>query len=638
MAGPDPRRSSRARTTQSQSQNSSTASSLSGRPDRISRHPIKGVSPSKSSSSGSLSSEPPEDSITADDTFGTRRRTRGQGEERERAGTKTDSYEMAAGDDDLQDEDEAVRCICGYDDWPGPPPLDEDSRHNPKDANGIDPIFVTSVTDDAAGFFVQCDICKIWQHGACVGIMTEESSPDEYFCEECRRDLHKIYTARNGQRYSHYLPLKRQSRTTSRTASFGKDERRSPPKDRETRNGRASSAAQTSKRRSTMNSREAGYDEAEALRRAIEASKEDAHLDQADSGSKRPKRGRGDSEEKQESTKRQRTRSRSSSPSFGKAFDDSDDVGASTRNAAPKSKSRSAAARNQRTEKPGEKEERERQRADATNKRKGRSERRRADGTASTIFVKVSVAHEDTDSDPSEELPLAARALASRAAATATTSIATAKKTALVQHSTAAEPPPSLPTPDTPPTNTTVTTKADRKRSHKKKGRNQYTRDRDAYDEDSPARSVSRDRQRDDHAPASGNSKSWDDNHHHHRGGGKANSRAKHGGINSRITMTDMKRRAGAILDFISRTQVELAGETLAKVDGLAAASEAGMSAPGTTTATASATSAANGTESKARQRNDDIRHEKNFQDLNCMEMMDSLTRRLVKWQQEYTA
>jgi len=100
------------------------------------------------------------------------------------------------------------------------------------------------------------------------------------------------------QRYSHYLPLKRWSRAASRSASLNKDAPRSPTREKETRNGRASSSSQTSKRRSTMNSREAGYDEAEALRRAIEASKEEVHTDLPDSGStRRAKRGRSDSEE-----------------------------------------------------------------------------------------------------------------------------------------------------------------------------------------------------------------------------------------------------------------------------------------------------------------------------------------------------
>jgi len=45
-----------------------------------------------------------------------------------------------------------------------------------------------------------------------------------------------------------------------------------------------------------MNSRDAGYDEAEALRKAIEASKEDA-APEAEVGLRRGKRGRSNSEE-----------------------------------------------------------------------------------------------------------------------------------------------------------------------------------------------------------------------------------------------------------------------------------------------------------------------------------------------------
>ena len=97
--------------------------------------------------------------------------------------------------------------------------------------------------------------------------------------------------------YSHYLPLKRHARAASRSASLNKDTARSPTKEKDARNGRTSSTSQTSKRRSTLNSREAGYDEAEALRRAIEASKEDAIQEQSESGNRRPKRGRSDSQE-----------------------------------------------------------------------------------------------------------------------------------------------------------------------------------------------------------------------------------------------------------------------------------------------------------------------------------------------------
>lgn len=199
MAATDPRRSSRARANQSQSQNSSTGStSSSGRPERSSRYFNKGGSPQKSTSTGSLSSEPPEDTITAEDPFGTRRRTRGQVEEKEKAGSKAETIDMANGDDDVQEEDEAVRCVCGNEEYQGPPPFDEDSKHGSKHAYGLEPFFSADVTDDTAGLFVQCDICKVWQHGGCVGIMTEESSPEEYFCEQCRQDLHKLWTASNG--------------------------------------------------------------------------------------------------------------------------------------------------------------------------------------------------------------------------------------------------------------------------------------------------------------------------------------------------------------------------------------------------------------------------------------------------------
>jgi hypothetical protein len=103
------------------------------------------------------------------------------------------------GGEEGADDDEAVRCICGFEDYPGPPQLgDEDSKHGIREGIEEPIINVADVTEDLAGFFLQCDICKVWQHGGCVGIMNEDSSPDEYFCEQCRKDLHKIYTAPNG--------------------------------------------------------------------------------------------------------------------------------------------------------------------------------------------------------------------------------------------------------------------------------------------------------------------------------------------------------------------------------------------------------------------------------------------------------
>lgn len=255
-----------------------------------------------------------------------------------------------------------------------------------------------------------------------------------------------------------------------------------------------------------------------------------------------------------------------------------------------------------------------------------------------TILVKVSEAHMDTDSDPSEELPLAARAAANRTAsttgpqttttvtgatatATATATVATAPESAQV---TAPEPPPQSQAATDTPSPSLAPSRVEKKRSHKKKGRNQYTRDRDG--EDSPARSQSRDIQKDEH-PATGSNGKAGDNH-------KSHGKAK-GGMNSKVTMTDMKRKAAAILDFITRTQLEMAGEIASDAaTGPSKANGDGSIAPSEKTAddgaeTQAAAPAENGPAP---------RQEKDFKELNCLEMMDSLATKLVKWQKEYAS
>lgn len=179
-----PRRSSRARTTQPPS-NAQTAHSVSSasvssaRSDRAAGIDHKQTSPQKSSTPHSLSSEEPEDLAHMDRPL-TRRRTREQ---------DVDDDELTNLDGDLDgemvEEDEVTRCVCGYQEYPGPP---SDAA---KSLEG----------DDISGLFIQCDICKVWQHGGCVGIMDEAASPDEYFCEECRKDLHKVSTSPKGYVY-----------------------------------------------------------------------------------------------------------------------------------------------------------------------------------------------------------------------------------------------------------------------------------------------------------------------------------------------------------------------------------------------------------------------------------------------------
>lgn len=204
MAGTSPkRRSSRARISQpphSTSNGSSISSTSSQRADRSTRAGHKANSPRKSTPSGSLSSEGLEESIatTIEDSGQSRRKKRGQVDDTEKS-AKQQTIEMPNTTEDVVEDDEAVRCVCGYDDYPGPPqPSEEDSKYGIKDGGNDAPITDAELTDDLAGFFLQCDVCKVWQHGACVGIKSETTAPEEYFCEQCRKDLHKLFTASNG--------------------------------------------------------------------------------------------------------------------------------------------------------------------------------------------------------------------------------------------------------------------------------------------------------------------------------------------------------------------------------------------------------------------------------------------------------
>lgn len=343
------------------SQHSSASSISSGRADRATRSNLKTESPRKSTPPGSLSPESPDDPTAplTEDTIQTRRK-RSRADERDKAvKAQPIQVEIINGVEELDEDNEAVRCICGLEDYPGPPQLnEEDNKHGVRQGIEEPIISPTDVPEELSGFFLQCDECKVWQHGGCVGIMNEEQSPEEYFCEQCRKDLHKIFITPAGyvlfsnfsqksiffvdfdptptltrergadqvsqgwllqvwktptktcsktipfkyanmmdrrQHYSHYLPLYQSlSRTTSRAASFSKDGTRSP---RGSKNGRPSSSLQSAKRRSTMNSR-ATYDEEEQLRLAIEASRDAKEGESADESAIRPqKRGRSESEE-----------------------------------------------------------------------------------------------------------------------------------------------------------------------------------------------------------------------------------------------------------------------------------------------------------------------------------------------------
>ncbi|ELR04893.1 hypothetical protein GMDG_00152 [Pseudogymnoascus destructans 20631-21] len=570
MAGTSPRRSIRSRPLTQQNSNShhsSASSNSSSRGERNTRTSAKAESPRKLTSNESLSSEPLDDRVASsiEESLSTRRRKRGQTDEQDKE-LKDKRPDMPNGiSEPVGEDDEAVRCICGSDDYPGPPQISDEDKKGIKEVVEPDLITPEDYTEDLAGFFLQCDMCKVWQHGGCVGIKNEDMSPDEYFCELCRSDLHKVFTASNGQKYSHYLPLyqhqhqhhqttlSRSTSRASRAASFSKDGTRSPRAG--SKNGRPTSSSMMSanqKRRSTMNSRDAAYDEEEQLRRAIEASKgEKSESTDGGGGGTSRKRGRSDSEEKQDFPKRQRTLSNSPSPQkealtpFGPS-NDSDD--AETTRPVGAKKIRGAAARNHREKEA--REEREKTRLEAANKRKGRAERRRVDDLEPPEDLLPST---PTPTAPSTTVPQPT-----------TTDTPPAPPASIPPSS----PPPPKTTPSTTTTNTTtntITTAAattSTTTSHKKGGRpahtrkgkvgkNQYTRDRDADDSHnttnaSPRRSESRE-------GGVGGAGGRGGGEEGRRGGGAG------GGGRGKTSILDMRRRVAGMLEFISRTQVEMA-------------------------------------------------------------------------------
>ncbi|CCG83826.1 protein of unknown function [Taphrina deformans PYCC 5710] len=96
------------------------------------------------------------------------------------------------------------------------------------------------------GLFVQCDKCLVWQHGYCVGLVSDNQMPETYFCELCRPDLHRLI---------------QRPRKLPRSKFLGIDNASSPPPLRVSEEPNDQDAESgPRKRRSTMNSRDAAYD------------------------------------------------------------------------------------------------------------------------------------------------------------------------------------------------------------------------------------------------------------------------------------------------------------------------------------------------------------------------------------------
>jgi DNA mismatch repair ATPase MutL len=199
-----PRRSSRARTTQPPPPpthtNSSTSLNSLTRAERNTRSNNKLPSPQESATQRSESLEGSERPSRSNPPE-TRRSKRSNTNEKEENAKKPQKPE---GDEEAEPE-EITRCICGNAEYPGPPHFARDVIHHHSTKSGAkeeagqkNTIGSDSMLDDTGNFFIQCDNCQVWQHGGCVGLLDESMSPDEYFCEACKPEFHKVYRNLNG--------------------------------------------------------------------------------------------------------------------------------------------------------------------------------------------------------------------------------------------------------------------------------------------------------------------------------------------------------------------------------------------------------------------------------------------------------
>lgn len=505
-----PRRSSRARLTQLPLSTSAFAdirtlstTSSGNTTDRTMRATsIKQASPRKASTPRSLSSEEPQPGPPL-----TRRRTREQEpDEKEPSSPKADETM-----EDEEDEAEITRCVCTFQDYPGPPTLPGKTRDGQlaslADLDGL---------NEENSLFIQCDHCHVWQHGQCVGIMDEASTPHNYYCEECHPELHKLLTDSKGQRYSRYLPVYNAAHEkTTRKSSISKETESRATRDKERNALSRASVESFGKRRSTMNSR-AAYDEDEVLRKVLEESKHEGPAAPSDTGTgSRRKRSRDESEDSKTEIKRQRTNSRT--PSQSPAVESEDDNLKST----SRQKPRGAAARSQREKEQREKE-RERERAEAANRRKGRAERRKQEEQEA---AEAAESPEDTPMAP-----------------------APATETA----------PPDTPLPEPKPAPAPRKSGRPPQKRGGRLGRNQYTRDAAAAANGiSPAHSTP-------NSPKINAANGANNGHDSSDGtAGNKNTKSRNWRL-EKLTWNDIRRPAGAMQNYIAQRQVELAGEKAA--------------------------------------------------------------------------
>lgn len=119
----------------------------------------------------------------------------------------------------------------------------------------------------AGEFMAQCEMCKAWQHGQCMGFENIEALPQHYYCEQCRPDLYVellkcvcssflndclmdgVVCRKHAKKIRHPSVNSHHTTTAGRHAS------------RSSRSRSPVHHPKPTKRRNTMNSRDAAYEE-----------------------------------------------------------------------------------------------------------------------------------------------------------------------------------------------------------------------------------------------------------------------------------------------------------------------------------------------------------------------------------------
>lgn len=209
------------------------------------------------------------------------------------------------------------------------------------------------------------------------------------------------------------------------------------------------------------------------------------------------------------------------------------------------------------------------------------------------------------------------------------------------------EPEPSQPSPGTPvPAQEPAPSRPSTRKSGRpparrggKLGRNQYTRDRDINGNGAETH-VNSPRRGQSHEMGVDSPRVRANGAHLNGGDSVKPSKPRHMNPH-RTTMAEMKRRVAGILEFISRMQVEMAvsGESASTPSGNGDQPNGALiknMVDQLESATAPSDGGESGAASAATDGDGNQPKERNFKELSSVEMMDVLTRHLLKWQQEY--